>query len=73
LAQQVVLQSGTNQSNWLAPAGGEFRFTFTGSEAANPPDPTNPYRVAVLEVRTCSGRLNTCGGISSTLNRAFGP
>ena len=48
--RQVVLQSGTNESNWLAPAGGQFGFTFTGEESANPPDPSNPYRVAVLEV-----------------------
>jgi len=50
LSQQVVLQSGTNESNWLAPAGGQVGFTFTGEESANPPDPSNPYRVAVPEV-----------------------
>ena len=48
--RQVVLQSGTNESNYLAPAGGQFGFTFTGEESPSPPDPGNPYRVAVPEV-----------------------
>ena len=65
--RQVVLQSGTNESNWLAPAGGQFGFTFTGQESANSPDPSNPYRVAVPEVSSLTtipshDRLRRCGG-----------
>lgn len=48
---QVILQSGSNETNWLPPVIGNSTLTFNGQKAAAPPDPKNPYKVAPPRVR----------------------
>ena len=69
---QVVVQSGTNQSNWLGAAGGQSNFTFNGLKAVTAVNTSNPYKVAPPKVDAFAERERACHGqlAASTEQRA---